>query len=56
MAKPFKPSVHLKDNDVTDESVYMNRRTLLKSLGFVGASTLLAKSAGAAGCAERYSI
>lgn len=49
MTKPFKPSVHLKDNDVTDESVYMNRRTLLKSLGFVGASTLLAKSAGAAG-------
>lgn len=49
MTKPFKPSVHLKDNDVTDESVYMNRRTLLKSLGFVGASTLLTKSAGAAG-------
>lgn len=49
MTKPFKPSVHLKDNDVTDESVYMTRRTLLKSLGFVGTSTLLAKSAGAAG-------
>ncbi len=49
MTKPFKPSVHLKDNDVTDENVYMNRRKLLKSLGFVGASTLLAKSAGATG-------
>ena len=48
MSKPFKPSVRLTDNHVTDESVYMNRRSLLKSLGFVGASTLLAQSATAA--------
>ena len=48
MSKPFKPSVNLTDNHVTDESVYMNRRSLLKSLGFVGASTLLAQSATAA--------
>ncbi len=48
MSKPFKPSVNLTDNHVTDESVYMNRRSLLKSLGFVGASTLLAQSASAA--------
>ena len=49
MPKPFKPSVQLKDYDVTDENVYMNRRSLLKSMGFIGASTLLAKSASAAG-------
>ncbi|WP_420935863.1 protein-methionine-sulfoxide reductase catalytic subunit MsrP [Alteromonas sp. A081] len=48
MSKPFKPSVKLTDNHVTDESIYMNRRSLLKSLGFVGASTLLAQSASAA--------
>ena len=49
MPKPFKPSVKLTDNDVTNEDVYKSRRSLLKSMGFVGASTLLAKSAGAAG-------
>jgi len=49
MPKPYKPSVKLSENEVTDESVYMNRRQLLKSMGFVGASTLLAKSANAAG-------
>ena len=48
MPKPFKPSVKLTDNDVTNEDVYKSRRSLLKSMGFVGASTLLAKSAGAA--------
>ena len=49
MSKPFKPSVKLTDNHVTDESVYLNRRQLLKSLGFVGASALLSNSANAAG-------
>ena len=49
MPKPFKPSVKLTDNDVTNEDVYKSRRSLLKSMGFVGASSLLAKSAGAAG-------
>jgi len=48
MPTPFKPSVKLTDNDVTDKSVYLNRRQLLKSMGFIGASSLLAKSAGAA--------
>jgi len=49
MPKPYKPSVNLNESHVTDENVYVNRRKLLKSMGFVGASTLLAKSAGAAG-------
>lgn len=47
MPKPYKPSVKLTDNDVTAEDVYLNRRQLLKSMGFVGASTLLASSATA---------
>ena len=34
----------LTENDVTDESVYLNRRSLLKGMGFVGASTLLANT------------
>ena len=41
MSKRFKPSVVLKDNQVTDEAVYHDRRRLLKSMGFVGASALL---------------
>jgi sulfoxide reductase catalytic subunit YedY len=47
MPKPFKPSVSLTDNDVTAESVYLNRRQLLKAMGFVGASSLLSRSASA---------
>jgi sulfoxide reductase catalytic subunit YedY len=31
----------LKEQDVTDQSIYQDRRRLLKSLGFIGASTLL---------------
>jgi len=38
-----KPS-QIKENQVTDETVYHGRRTLLKSLGFIGASGLLAQS------------
>lgn len=38
---------NLTDNHVTDESIYLNRRTLLKSLGFVGASSLMSQSASA---------
>jgi sulfoxide reductase catalytic subunit YedY len=49
MPKPFRPSVRLTENDVTDEQVYLNRRSLLKSMGFLGASTLLSTSASAAG-------
>jgi len=40
-------SYQLKDHDVTDETVYQGRRTLLKSLGFIGASGLLAHSTNA---------
>lgn len=39
----------LTDNDVTDEAIYVNRRSLLKSLGFVGASSLVSQSASAFG-------
>ena len=38
---------HSTENDVTAESVYMNRRAVLKSLGFVGATSLLSQSASA---------
>ncbi len=37
----------LKDNQVTDESVYRSRRLFLKQLGFVGASGLIATNAEA---------
>jgi methionine sulfoxide reductase catalytic subunit len=37
-------SYHLKENTVTDEAIYQGRRTLLKSLGFMGAGALLASS------------
>lgn len=40
LIKSPKPSEE-SENAVTDESVYKQRRTLLKSLGFVGASALL---------------
>lgn len=35
---------HISENEVTDESLFNNRRQLLKSLGFIGASGLLASS------------
>jgi len=37
----------LKDNQVTDESVYRSRRSFLKQLGFIGASGLMVKNAEA---------
>ena len=37
-------SYHLKDSDVTPESVYSGRRKALKKIGFIGASGLLASS------------
>ena len=40
-----KSSSALSENDVTDEHVYKNRRTLLKQLGFIGASGLLSNKA-----------
>ncbi|MEP1554245.1 MAG: protein-methionine-sulfoxide reductase catalytic subunit MsrP [Paraglaciecola sp.] len=36
-----KPS-ELKENQVTDQTVYNNRRSILKGLGYLGAGTLLA--------------
>jgi len=36
-----------KEHQVTDEAVYVNRRTLLKKMGFIGAGSLLASSAQA---------
>lgn len=45
MAKVFKPSLAFKDNEVTPETVYQQRRSLLKKMGFIGASTLLSQSA-----------
>lgn len=35
----------INENEVTDENVYKNRRSLLKGLGFIGASGLLSSSA-----------
>mgnify|MGYP000327240450 CR=1 FL=1 len=31
----------LKENDVTDENIYNNRRKILKSMGYIGASALM---------------
>ena len=47
MRKVFRPSQSLKESDVTEEHIYRSRRTLLKSLGFVGASALLTPHANA---------
>ena len=40
-------SYTLSENQVTDESVYKDRRQLLKKMGFIGASGLLANQANA---------
>ncbi|WP_440876471.1 protein-methionine-sulfoxide reductase catalytic subunit MsrP [Thalassotalea sp. PLHSN55] len=37
----------LSENDVTDESIYHDRRSILKKLGFLGASALLPSQANA---------
>ena len=47
MKKRFQPSVKLTASDVTDEHVYLQRRTLLKSLGFIGLGSLLPTSSQA---------
>ena len=49
MSRVFKPSVKLSDNDVTDESVYRQRRRVLQAMGFVGAGSLLAGKSHAFG-------
>ena len=41
--KRFRPSQTFTDNQVTDEKVFQDRRRVLKSLGFVGAGTLLSQ-------------
>ena len=43
LIKSIKPN-HLTENHVTDEQVYLNRRQLLKSMGYLGAGTLLSQS------------
>ena len=35
---------NFKDSEITDESVFLNRRTILKQLGFLGGTSLLASS------------
>lgn len=45
MTKRFKPSQNFKENEITDETVFSSRRSLLKSMGFVGAGALLSSSA-----------
>lgn len=45
--RPFQPSVKLTENDVTDESLFIRRRSLLKSLGYLGASAALTSGASA---------
>ena len=36
-----------KESDVTDEKIYLNRREIVKKMGFLGAGTLLSTSAAA---------
>lgn len=49
MTRRFTPSVVLKDNDVTDEAMYTQRRKLLKKMGFLGTGALLSGGANALG-------
>lgn len=42
-----KKSYQLSEHQVTDESVYHSRRSVLKQLGFLGAGSLLSQSASA---------
>jgi len=46
LIKTLKSS-DLKESDITPENVYMNRRELLKGMGFLGAGVLLTNSASA---------
>lgn len=43
MKKTYKPSQQFRDNDVTDEPIYRQRRSVLKKLGFFGAGALLSQ-------------
>ena len=49
MAHRFKPSQTFKDCDVTDQSVYRDRRNVIKSLGFAGLGALMSQPASAFG-------
>ena len=46
----------LKENQVTDEGVYKSRRTLLKSMGFIGAGTLLSNSIATSANAKGFGL
>lgn len=52
LIKTPRPS-DCKEHEVTDESIYRDRRNVLKSMGFVGASALLAPHANAVGLFSR---
>lgn len=46
----------LKENEVTDESIYLDRRSVIKKMGFLGAGSLLAASSSSyAGGANFFS-
>ncbi|TPV59811.1 protein-methionine-sulfoxide reductase catalytic subunit MsrP [Aestuariibacter sp. GS-14] len=43
--KRFRPSQIFRDNQVTDEKIFRDRRRIIKTLGFVGTGSLLSQSA-----------
>lgn len=49
MSKPFKPSQQFVSSEITEESVFHSRRRIIKSLGFVGAGSLLSTKSNAFG-------
>ncbi len=51
----IKKPHHLTDNDVTDEDVWMDRRNILKSLGYVGAGAILSGLASKNAQADAFS-
>jgi len=44
-----------KESEVTDERVYLSRRTIVKKMGFIGAGSLLASSTATAGLLDLFS-
>ena len=44
-----------KEFEVTDERVYLNRREMIKKMGFVGVGSLLASSSATAGISDLFS-
>jgi sulfoxide reductase catalytic subunit YedY len=44
-----------KEFEVTDERAYLNRREIIKKMGFVGVGSLLASSAATAGISDLFS-